>query len=190
VELLDRPHDLYNTATDEARKMLNKAIFTRLYLDSTDRRPTATAATLSEPFASLVHATRATTGTKTPQAVTATTHNSADTPDAATNPSDLLACAFAGQSASKASMVDLRARDRRGPVRPWLGPAYNAEGRACRSSTTCGSSSAGTTARQARPRTTALTVPVTTTTQLPPRVSEGTERDRHYPDTAPRFPVV
>lgn len=28
LELLDRPRDLYNTATDDARKMLNKAIFT------------------------------------------------------------------------------------------------------------------------------------------------------------------
>jgi site-specific DNA recombinase len=55
LELLDRPRDLYNSATDEARKTLNKAIFNRLYLDSTDRQPTATAATLSEPFASLVH---------------------------------------------------------------------------------------------------------------------------------------
>jgi site-specific DNA recombinase len=66
LELLDRPRDLYDAATDEARKMLNKAIFTRLYLDSTDRQPTATAAMLSEPFASLVHATRTTNGTKTP----------------------------------------------------------------------------------------------------------------------------
>jgi site-specific DNA recombinase len=117
LELLDQPHDLYETATDEARKMLNKAIFTRLYLDSTDRQPTATAATLSEPFASLVHATRATTGTKTPQASTATTHNSADTPDAATNPSDLLTSALAGQSASKAAMVELTGLE---PVTPAL----------------------------------------------------------------------
>ncbi|MGH8694467.1 MAG: recombinase family protein, partial [Burkholderiales bacterium] len=60
LELLDQPRDLYDAATDETRKMLNKAIFTRLYLDSTDRRPTATTATLSEPFASLIHATRTT----------------------------------------------------------------------------------------------------------------------------------
>jgi site-specific DNA recombinase len=107
LELLDRPRDLYDTATDEARKMLNKAIFTRLYLDSTDRRPTATAATLSEPFASLLHATRATTGTKTPQALTAT---SADTPKEATTKhlGGLLVSALAGQSASKEAMVELR----------------------------------------------------------------------------------
>jgi hypothetical protein len=66
LELFDRLRDLYDADPDEARKMLNKAIFTRLYLDSTDRQPTATAAPLSEPFASLVHATRATNGTTTP----------------------------------------------------------------------------------------------------------------------------
>jgi site-specific DNA recombinase len=98
LELLDRPRDLYDTATGEARKMLNKAIFTRLYLDSTDRRPTATAAALSEPFASLIHATRTTTGIKT------------DPPEQATTKhlSGLLTSALAGQSASKAAMVELR----------------------------------------------------------------------------------
>jgi hypothetical protein len=101
LELLDRPRDLYDTATDEARKMLNKAIFNRLYLNSTERQPTATAATLSEPFASLVHATRTTDGNKAPQI-----HTAAE--EATTNRlSGLLATALAGQSASKAAMVDL-----------------------------------------------------------------------------------
>ncbi len=105
LELLNRPRDLYDAATDEARKMLNKAIFTRLYLDSTDRQPTATAATLSEPFASLIHATRTTDGTQTPQTLTA-----ADTPEEVTTKhlSGLLATALTGQSASKAAMVELR----------------------------------------------------------------------------------
>ncbi|MGH3783316.1 MAG: recombinase family protein [Pseudonocardiaceae bacterium] len=102
LELLDRPRNLYDTATDEARKMLNKAIFTRLYLDSTDRHPTTTTATLSEPFASLVHAARATDSTKTPQALTA-----ADTPEEVVTRhlGGLLTIALAGQSASKAAMV-------------------------------------------------------------------------------------
>jgi site-specific DNA recombinase len=106
LELLDRPHDLYNAATDEARKMLNKAIFTRLYLDSTDRRPTTTAATLSEPFASLVHAARATDDTNTPHTLTAT--SGAPEEVTANNLGDLLTTALAGQSASKAAMVELR----------------------------------------------------------------------------------
>jgi hypothetical protein len=102
LELLEHPRDLYDTATDEARKMLNKAIFTRLYLDSdnTDRRPTTTAAALAEPFASLVHATRAAGGTESPQSLAAEkiTPKPLD---------DLLTTALAGQSASKAAMVDL-----------------------------------------------------------------------------------
>ncbi|MBV9011129.1 MAG: recombinase family protein [Pseudonocardiales bacterium] len=101
LELLDRPRDLYHTATDEARKMLNKAIFTRLYLDSTDRQPTATAATLSEPFASLVHATRATGHTNKPSTLAA----DEITPKPL---GELLTTALAGQSASKAAMVELR----------------------------------------------------------------------------------
>ena len=111
LELLDRPRDLYDTATDEARKMLNKAIFTRLYLDSTDRQPTATTATLSEPFASLVDATRAPDGTKTPQTITAAE-------EVTTNHlGELLTTALAGQSASKAAMVELTGLE---PVTPAL----------------------------------------------------------------------
>jgi site-specific DNA recombinase len=108
LELLDRPHDLYHTAPDEARKILNKAIFTRLYLDSTDHQPTTTAATLSEPFASLIHAARATNSTRTPQDLT-TTQNSADTPEEVTTKhlGGLLTSALTDQSASKAAMVDL-----------------------------------------------------------------------------------
>jgi hypothetical protein len=87
LELLNRPRDLYHAATDDARKMLNKAIFTRLYLNSTDRQPTATTATLSEPFASLIHAT-----------TRATTHNAADSAEEATTRhlSGLLTTALAG----------------------------------------------------------------------------------------------
>jgi site-specific DNA recombinase len=63
LDLLDRPRDLYETANEATRKTLNKAIFTRLYVDSTDRQPRAVAAALSEPYASLLHATRPTTPT-------------------------------------------------------------------------------------------------------------------------------
>jgi site-specific DNA recombinase len=109
LELLNRPRDLYNAATDEARKTLNKAIFNRLYLDSTNRQPTTTTATLSEPFASLIHATRATDNTKTPPDPT-TTHNATDTPEETTakHLSNLLTTALAGQSASKAAMVETK----------------------------------------------------------------------------------
>src|SRR5206468_991092 len=58
LELLDRPRDLYETATTEARKTLNRAVFTRLYLDSFGRAPKATREALAEPYAGIVHASR------------------------------------------------------------------------------------------------------------------------------------
>lgn len=83
---------------------------TRLYLDSTDHQPTTTAATLSEPFASLIHATRATGDAKKPQTLPA----DEITPKPL---SDLLTTALAGQSASKPSMVELTGLE---PVTPAL----------------------------------------------------------------------
>ncbi len=49
LALLDQPHDRYDTADEQARKLLNKAIFTRLYVDSTDRQPSTTTDQLAEP---------------------------------------------------------------------------------------------------------------------------------------------
>ena len=106
LELLDRPRDLYDTATDQSRALLNKAIFTRLYLDTdTDRRPTVSTDDLNEPYASLVHAVRVTTATRTGQP----SHGAQDAADSPTNRlGGLLASALAGQSASKAALVELR----------------------------------------------------------------------------------
>jgi site-specific DNA recombinase len=105
LELLDRPHDLYDQATDEARKLLNKAIFTRLYLDSTDRKPVTTAEALSEPFGSLVNAVRAVDGRST-ESSTPEAHT--DTQDPAKHLAALLTLCLEGQSASKTAMVELR----------------------------------------------------------------------------------
>jgi site-specific DNA recombinase len=102
LELLTNPRDLYDAATDDGRKALNKAIFNRLYLDSTDRRPRATADALSEPFASLVHATRR-------KDASGASQDHQETPDAETqHRSDLLTLCLEGQSLSKPSMVALR----------------------------------------------------------------------------------
>ncbi|MGL5862522.1 MAG: recombinase family protein, partial [Phycicoccus sp.] len=100
LDLLDRPRDLYDSTTDDARKILNKAIFTRLYLDSTDRQPRTIADALKEPFASLVHATRRTDDS-------GATHKPWETPDTETeHRAQLLAHCLEGQSASKPSMVE------------------------------------------------------------------------------------
>jgi site-specific DNA recombinase len=102
LDLLDRPRNLYNTATDQARKLLNKVIFIRLYLDTDqpEHHPAVTTDDLNEPFASLVHVARTTNPTRPPRS---TPHN---------HLGGLLASALAGQSASKAAMVGvLRERD-------------------------------------------------------------------------------
>jgi site-specific DNA recombinase len=105
LDLLDRPRDLYDTAPDEARKRLNKAIFTRLYLDSTDRRPHTTGDALREPFGSLVLATR----TVTADGGSDPLSEPQDAADEATKHlGGLLTLCLEGQSASKAAMVELR----------------------------------------------------------------------------------
>ena len=105
LELLDRPHDLYDNATDNARKLLNKAIFTRLYLDSTDRRPIATAETLSEPNGSLVNAVRAMDG----RSIESGAPNAdIDAEGRAKHLAGLLTLCLEDQSASKPAMVELR----------------------------------------------------------------------------------
>jgi hypothetical protein len=107
LDLLDKPRDLYDTATEHARKLLNKAIFTRLYVDMhPTRHPTVTTDDLHEPFGSLMHAIRATDTGQQPQDPQPTTHGCQD--NAQLHLGGLLASALTGhQSASKAAMVDL-----------------------------------------------------------------------------------
>ena len=105
LDLLDRPRDLYDAATDDDRKALNKAIFNRLYVDSTDRRPHTTTDALKEPFGSLVLATR----TVQADGDSGPLSGPQDAADEATKHlGGLLALCFEGQSASKAAMVELR----------------------------------------------------------------------------------
>jgi len=108
LDLLDRPRDLYNTATEHARKLLNKSIFARLYVDiSPARHPAVTTNDLHEPFGSLMHAIRATDIGQQPQDPQDATHNRQN--DAQLHLGVLLASALAGQSASKAAMVEVLA---------------------------------------------------------------------------------
>jgi hypothetical protein len=98
-------HYLYDTATDHARKLLNKAIFTRLYVDMhPTRQPTVTTGDLHEPFGSLIHATRSADTTRQPQDPQHITHGCQDDAHytvAASSPRPLQ-----GQSASKAATVE------------------------------------------------------------------------------------
>jgi site-specific DNA recombinase len=116
LNLLDRPRDLYNTATEHARKLLNKAIFVRLYVDMhPTRQPTVTIDDLHEPFGSLIHAIRTTDGARQPQDPQHATNDRQD--DVQIHLGGLLASALTGQSASKAAMVELTGLE---PVTPAL----------------------------------------------------------------------
>lgn len=60
LDLLSNPHDLYGVANETARRLLNQAFFTRLYIDAddTDRTPDVSADDPTEPFAPLLHVQR------------------------------------------------------------------------------------------------------------------------------------
>ena len=59
LRLLEDPQSLYRRSGNRARKVLNKAVFTRLYLDKVHAGPVVTADDLNEPFATAVTAHRA-----------------------------------------------------------------------------------------------------------------------------------
>ena len=62
MNLLDNPRTLYEEAKTPARRVLNKAIFTKLYIDDLGDGPTVTNDELSEPFATVVYARRVEVG--------------------------------------------------------------------------------------------------------------------------------
>lgn len=62
MELLDDPKKLYEEARTPARKVLNKAIFTKLLIDDLGDGPIVTGDELNEPFATVIYARRAEAG--------------------------------------------------------------------------------------------------------------------------------
>ncbi|MGH3680205.1 MAG: zinc ribbon domain-containing protein [Natronosporangium sp.] len=76
-DLLTDPKTLYQRASKRARRTLNKAIFTRLYIDADqDNRPVVASDHLTEHVEPLVHATRHRhTHTNPPSKVEQTDHN-------------------------------------------------------------------------------------------------------------------
>ena len=59
MNLLDNPRALYEEAKTPARRVLNKAIFTKLYIDDLGEGPTVTNDELTEPFATIIYTRRA-----------------------------------------------------------------------------------------------------------------------------------
>ncbi len=62
MELLNDPRKLYEEAKTPARKVLNKAIFTKLYVDDLGDHIAVTGDELNEPFATVIYARRAEAG--------------------------------------------------------------------------------------------------------------------------------
>ncbi|HEU5186919.1 MAG TPA: zinc ribbon domain-containing protein [Candidatus Saccharimonadales bacterium] len=58
LELLANPQELYRTADVTAKQILNKAIFTKLYVDAVAKEPQVVADEVREPFATAVEANR------------------------------------------------------------------------------------------------------------------------------------
>lgn len=71
MELLNDPRRLYEEAKTPARKVLNKAIFTKLYLDDLGDHVAVTGDELNEPFATVIYARRAEAGMTATEARTA-----------------------------------------------------------------------------------------------------------------------
>jgi hypothetical protein len=65
IDLLDNPPRLYADASVPVKRVLNKAIFTKLYVDDLGDEPVIMNDELSEPFAAVVYARRATAGLMT-----------------------------------------------------------------------------------------------------------------------------
>jgi site-specific DNA recombinase len=110
LELLARPDHLYQLASTRARRVLNQALFARLYIDADDTGPAVAGNEPTEPFAPLLGA------------YTATRHNSGDPaqPDDAAadhKPSTLLHTALRGQCSSNAPWVEPRGFE---PLTPGL----------------------------------------------------------------------
>jgi site-specific DNA recombinase len=110
LDLLTQPQELYRLATDNARRVLNQAFFTRLYLNTDDNdAPTVADDEPTEPIAPLLHVQRA------------TTRNSGDAPtDTATDDtSALLATALADPCSSNAFWVELWGFEPQTSSMPW-----------------------------------------------------------------------
>lgn len=109
LELLEHPQELYRLLSERAKKVLNQAVFNRLYLDF-DTDPFAAGDELQEPFSTLLYARRSATlgkmvdGALERRSATLTTEDDASYKTFA----DLLASDRDGQSASRAAMVGTR----------------------------------------------------------------------------------
>jgi DNA invertase Pin-like site-specific DNA recombinase len=103
LRLLEDPLELYRTAKQRARKVLNKAIFGKLYIDADEQGPFVASDELNEPFETVLMGRRESSFSEA-LAKAERARLSADTsPDQAL--ADLLNSVLTDQSSSKAAMV-------------------------------------------------------------------------------------
>jgi len=102
LELLERPDQLYRLASDRARRVLNQAIFTRLYVDAEDRFTRVHDDEPTEPFAPLIAVHRAEQRESGGAA-----HLSNTAADGGNRTTALLATALTGGCSSKAAWVEV-----------------------------------------------------------------------------------
>ncbi len=108
--LLSEPHKLYEIADEHARRLLNQAFFTRLYLDASDddRTPAVAADEATEPVAPLLHVHRA-----------ANNNGGASTGTAVGGTSALLVAALDERCSSNATWVELWGFEPQTSSMPW-----------------------------------------------------------------------
>lgn len=105
LRLLSNPLALYQQANQRTRKVINKAIFPRLYIDANPEGPYIATEELNEPFETVLYARRE-SGFSEALERQEGARLTADTPDGATR-ADLLATALGAQCSSKTALVDL-----------------------------------------------------------------------------------
>ncbi len=108
LDLLDHPQELYRLAKPRARKVLNQALFRRLYLDDDGDAPYVAGDELAEPFTTILYARRETALTEALEDALERQSGVSLVEDAADGTlADLLRTALEGQCASKAVMVEV-----------------------------------------------------------------------------------
>jgi site-specific DNA recombinase len=105
LRLLENPLELYRTAKQRTRKVLNKAIFGKLYVDADEQGPFVAADELNEPFETVLMGRRESRFSDL-LAEAERARLSADTSEDQTL-ADLLNRALTGQCSSKAAMVEV-----------------------------------------------------------------------------------
>lgn len=103
LELLTQPEELYRLASERARRVLNQALFTRLYVDADEAGSRVTGDEPTEPFAPVINAHR---GTQQNGGGPARSGSAAAVCDESSS-STLLATALAGGCSSNDAWVEV-----------------------------------------------------------------------------------